>query len=123
MTAQRWLQLHLVALCLLGSLFVALSTRNLTVPLGVLLAGGLSVWLTDIWKWFRLNRMLGNLAAIGAVLYSLSEFLAPNNNSEGQLQAIATLLVYLQVILFFQEKNARLYWQMILLSLLQVVVG
>src|SRR5215218_7732991 len=92
MTAQRWLQIHLVALCLLGSLFVALSTKNLTVPLGVLLAGALSVWLTDIWKWFRLNRMLGNLAAIGAVLYSLSEFLAPNNSSEGQLQAIATLL-------------------------------
>jgi len=123
MTAQRWLQFHLVALCLLGSLFVALSTKNMTVPLGVLLAGGLSVWLTDIWRWFRLNRMLGNLAAIGAVLYSLSEFLAPNNSSEGQLQAIATLLVYLQVILFFQEKNSRLYWQMILLSLLQVVVG
>jgi protein-glutamine gamma-glutamyltransferase len=123
MTAQRWLQMHLVALCLLGSLFVALSAKDFAVPAGVLLAGVLSVWLTDIWKWFRLNRLLGNLAAIGAVLFSLREFLAPGNTSEGQLQAIATLLVYLQVILFFQEKNARLYWQMILLSLLQVVVG
>src|SRR5205809_902710 len=36
---------------------------------------------------------------------------------------VPALLVYLQVILFFQEKNPRLYWQMILLSLLQVVVG
>lgn len=122
MTAQHWLQIHLVALCLLGSLFVALSTRSLTAPLGVLAAGVLSIWFTDTWKWVQLNRMLGNLAAIGAVLFSLRDFLS-YRNSEGQLLAIATLLVYLQVILFFQEKNARLYWQMILLSLLQVVVG
>lgn len=121
MTAQHWLQIHLVALCLLGSLFVALSTRSLTAPLGVLAAGLLSIWFTDTWKWVQLNRLLGNVAAIGAVLFSLRDFL--RNDSEGQLLAIATLLVYLQVILFFQEKNARLYWQMILLSLLQVVVG
>jgi transglutaminase-like putative cysteine protease len=122
MTIQRWLQIHLVALCLLGSLFVALSTRSLIAPGGVLIAGILSIWFTDTWKWLRLNRLLGNLAAIGAVLLSLNDFLG-NPRSEDQLLAIATLLVYLQVILFFQEKNPRLYWQMILLSLLQVVVG
>jgi hypothetical protein len=122
MTAQRWLQIHLVALCLLGSLFVALSTRSLVAPAGVLISGVLSVWFTDTWKWLQLNRLLGNLAAIGAVLYSLNDFLNVRR-SEDQLLAIATLLVYLQVILFFQEKNPRLYWQMILLSLLQVVVG
>jgi hypothetical protein len=122
MTVQRWLQIHLVALCLLGSLFVALSTRSLIAPAAVLVAGLTSIWFTDTWKWLQLNRLLGNLAAIGAVLYSLNDFLSVRR-SEDQLLAIATLLVYLQVILFFQEKNHRLYWQMILLSLLQVVVG
>lgn len=122
MTAQRWLQIHVITLCLLGSLFVALSTRDLTMPAAVLISGILSVLFTDIQKWVRLNRLLGNLAAIGAVLYSLHDFLG-NISSDSQLGAIATLLVYLQIILFFQDKNARLYWQIILLSLLQVVVG
>jgi hypothetical protein len=121
MSVERWLQVHLVALCLLGSLFVALTSENLLVPAGVLFAGVTSVIFTDTLKWFQLHRLLGNVAAVGAVVYSLSDFL--NSDSVGQLLAIASLLVYLQVILFYQEKNSRLYWQMILLSLLQVVVG
>lgn len=121
MNVERWLQVHLVILCLLGSLFVALSTENLLVPSGVLLAGITSVVFTDALRWLRLNRLLGNLGAVGAVLYSLRDFF--RSGSDGQLLAIASLLVYLQVILFYQEKQSRLYWQMILLSLLQVVVG
>jgi transglutaminase-like putative cysteine protease len=121
MITQLWLQLHLVALCILGSLFVALTTTRMQVPAGVLIAGVLSIMFTDRWKWVQVNRLLGNVAAVGAVVFSLRNFWG--SDSEGQLLAIATLLVYLEIILFFQEKNPRLYWQIILLSLLQVVVG
>ena len=37
--------------------------------------------------------------------------------------AIANLLIYLQIVLFYQQKNPRLYWQLTVLSLLQVVVS
>ena len=37
--------------------------------------------------------------------------------------AIASMLCYLQIVLLFQEKNARIYWQLIVLSMLEVVVG
>ena len=37
--------------------------------------------------------------------------------------AIANMLVYLQVVLLFQEKTGRVYWQLLVLSLLQVVVA
>jgi transglutaminase-like putative cysteine protease len=121
MNIERWLQIHIVALCLLGSLFIALNTGDFAVPLGVLFAGCTAIAFTDMWKWFHLNRLLGNLAAVGAVVFALRNFLI--SGSEGQLLAIASLLVYLQIVLFYQEKNTRLYWQMILLSLLQVVVG
>ena len=40
-----------------------------------------------------------------------------------QLLAIANLLIYLQIVLFYQRKNPRLYWQLTVLSLLQVVVS
>jgi len=36
--------------------------------------------------------------------------------------AIANLLIYLQVVLFYQEKNHRLYWHLALLSLLPIGV-
>jgi transglutaminase-like putative cysteine protease len=59
--------------------------------------------------------------AVAAVVFSLYSFFGGYLNA--QLKAIANLLVYLQLILFFQDKNDRIYWHMILLSLLQVVVG
>ena len=37
--------------------------------------------------------------------------------------ALADLLVYLQVILLFQEKDQRVYWWLAVMSLLQVVVA
>ena len=82
MTAQRWLQIHLVVLCLLGSLFVALTTRSLTAPAGILVAGLVSMWFTDTWKWLQLNRLVGNMAAIGAVLFSLRDFLWNRDSRE-----------------------------------------
>ncbi len=43
----------------------------------------------------------------------------------GEMQAIgfARLLIYLQIIVLFQKKDARSYWLLIMLSLLQVVVA
>jgi transglutaminase-like putative cysteine protease len=56
-----------------------------------------------------------------AVGFSLTDFFG--NDAEYQLLAVANLLVYLQIVLLFQEKNERIYWQLMILSLLQVVVS
>jgi protein-glutamine gamma-glutamyltransferase len=121
MTLERWLQVHVAALCFLGSLFIASNTGNFLVPAGVLFAGITSIIFTDAYKWFRLNRLVGNVFAVGAVFYALRDFLG--SRPDDQLLAIATLLVYMEVVLLYQEKNIRLYWQIILLTLLEVVVG
>jgi transglutaminase-like putative cysteine protease len=42
---------------------------------------------------------------------------------ERQLLAIAYLLIYLQIVLMYQQKDVRVYWQLFMLSLLQVVVA
>jgi transglutaminase-like putative cysteine protease len=56
-----------------------------------------------------------------AVGFSLTDFFG--NDAQYQLLAVANLLVYLQIVLLFQEKNERIYWQLMILSLLQVVVS
>ena len=42
---------------------------------------------------------------------------------ESQFISVANLLIHLQIILLFQKKAPRIYWQLITLSLLQVVVA
>src|SRR5690606_4425355 len=79
-----------------------------------------SILFTDRYQWLRLPRSLGNLAALIALVVCVFDFF---QDRERQLLAIAHLLVYLQIILLYQQKSPRVYWQLIVLSLLLVVVA
>src|SRR5262245_42024385 len=118
MSLNRALQLNTTALAATGAIFLGLGHDNLVMPL-LLAAGALAALaLTDILRWIRLNRLVANLIALVAVAWSLKDFFEPGA-SDQQLLAIADMLVYLQVVLLFQEKTPRLYWQLLVLSLLQ----
>ncbi len=93
------------------------------LPALSLFAAVSSIYFTDTLGWFRLHRVIANLAALGALFISMREFDVFGGNSATQLRAIANLLVYLQFVLLYQEKNQRVYWQLAVLSLLQVVVA
>jgi len=115
------LQINVALLAALGTLLLGIGQQSTWLPMIAILGATLSVCFTDILKWFRLNRNLANIAAVIAVVFSLSDF--ARHDSERQLLAVANLLVYLQIVLLFQEKNDRLYWQLLMLSLLQVTVS
>lgn len=105
----------------LGTLLLGMGQRSPTLPLLMLTAAIASVSLTDVSGWLRLKRTVINVAAVAAFfvfLWQLSEL-----RGVVQILAIGNLLVYLQIILLFQEKDVRTYWQLALLSLLQVVVA
>ncbi len=86
-----------------------------------LLAAVMSVVFTDGLGWFHLHRVIANLAMLLAAIFSLWGFL--QTDSRNQLFAIAHLLIYVQMVLLFQEKNRRVYGQLAMFSLLQVVVA
>ena len=44
-------------------------------------------------------------------------------DAEARILALADLVVYLQVILFFQKKDRSVYWMLAIISLLEVVVA
>ncbi len=121
MSLDRALQLNTATLAAIGALFLGLGHENPAVPLGLGAAAVVAFLVTDVRRWLLLNRMLGNLIALVAVAWSLRKFV--DLGSGDQLLAIANMLVCLQVVLLFQDKTARVFWQLLVLSLLQVVVA
>ena len=121
MSLERLLQITVATLASLATLLLGMGQRSVAMPLAVIVAAFLSVWLTDFTGWFRLKRLPAGTAAIVALLFCLRE-LVPLHPATAIL-IIARLLVYLQVILLFQKKDPRVYWQLLVLSLLQVVVA
>ncbi|MCI0358073.1 MAG: DUF3488 and transglutaminase-like domain-containing protein [Planctomycetaceae bacterium] len=121
MNLDRALHYITAALAVMGALFLGLGHESVVLPLALGLAAVVSVGLSRRFPWLRLNWLIANLMALTAVVWSMRSFL--NSRMEDQLLAIADMLVYLQIVLLFQEKTARVYWQLIVLSLLQVVVA
>lgn len=121
MYLQRLLQINVATLAALGSLLLGMGQRGAGLPLLVMIAAITSIGLTDVTGWFRLNRTVANVAAVAAVVVCLRQ--VRYYGGDVQILGTAPLLVYLQIILLFQEKNTRVYWQLIVLSLLQVVVA
>ena len=122
MNLDRALQYNTAALAVMGALFLGLGHQSALLPVALALAAIVSVGLSHRFVWMRLNRLMANLAALAAVCWSMRSFFA-GVGTEEQLLAVADMLVYLQIVLLFQEKSGRVYWQLIVLSLLQVVVA
>ena len=122
MPLEHLLQINIAALVAMGALLLGMGEVNHVLPLLAVGSAVTSVLLTDFWKLVRLNTMVANIAGILAVIFCLSDFFEVDHKEE-QLFAVANLLVYLQMVLLFQEKTNRLYGHLLVLSLLQVVVA
>ncbi len=115
------LSMVMASMATLSTVMLGLGQNSFVLALLTFLAAVTSVLLTDWLAWFRLNRIVANLAMLLAAFFSLYGFLEAG--SQQQLWAIANLLIYVQLVLLFQEKNRRVYGQLAMFSLLQVVVA
>ena len=121
MNIERVLQITIALLAAMATLLLGMSSGSLALPLAAIFAAASSLYVTDRYGWVYLNRNIANLAAVTAVLISIHDFFQLER--ERQLLAIAYLLIYLQIVLLYQRKTIRIYWQLLMLSLLQVVVA
>ncbi len=119
---ERYLQISVALLAAVGTIILGFGQRSATLPVMAIFAAATAVYFSDYLGWFRLHRHLANAAAVLALLLCGNDFYV-GSDSRAQLFAIANLLIYLQFVLLYQKKNVRLYWQLIVLSLLQVVVS
>ena len=121
MFVQRLLQINMATLVSLATLLLSMGQDRPGKPLLVGMAAAASIWLTDVKGWVRLTRRTASLVALPLVAYSF--LFMPRDYGPAQTLVVADLVTWLQLILFFQKKEAAVYWQLAILSLLQVVVA
>lgn len=121
MFLKRILAINTAMLACFGSLLLGLGLGDASLPIWMLLAAVGSIWLTDILGWIRLSHRWANLIILAVVLLSFGEVV----RSRGDLLAvaIARVLVFVEIVLLFRDKDRRAFWHLIVLSLLQVVVA
>lgn len=118
---KRLIQWTVFVLVVVSSLLLGLSLSSQRVIAIALIGATVGFVLTDLLKVFRIEGVLANIASILILILAMKDFFP--EDSTGKLISVANLLVYLQTVLMFQEKTPRLIWQILVLSLLQVVVG
>ncbi len=118
---ERLLQINIAVMAVMGAMLLGMGERSIGPPLWVATAAPIAVWLTDLTGRVRLSRRVANILMLVAAAVS-SRHLFPLR-SELQALGVAWFLIYLQIILLFQQKDARTYWLLVTLSLLQVVVA
>lgn len=120
LSVERLLQVNVAVLVPLGAVLLGMGEHGMTLAAIALVVTISANYLTDQWGWIRLSRLAANGLALAATAFALSRFF---HAAEEQLTSIANLLVYLQLIMLFQSKTLRVYWQLFVLSVLQVVVA
>ncbi len=120
---ERLLQITFAVLVSLGALLLGIGQGNTMLPLAMLVtaAAGVSLYVTDCRGWIQVHRAIANGLALLAVAFWAANFFRVA--TEEQLLAVARVLIFLQTILLFQRKTNRIYWQLLVLSVLQVVIG
>ena len=121
MKVERYLQICTATVAIIGSLLLGIGERAPEIPVMMFIAALTSVIFTDILGWLRLPKIIANIFMIFIAAIALSDFF--NSTSQLQLYAVANLLVYVQIVILFQQKTARLYGHLAVFSLLQVVVA
>lgn len=120
-SSQRILEVMFLCMSLLSGLLLAVSLGSSHYFVIGGLGAVLAMVLVDWARWFRMPSLVANLLSFGVLYLSMRGFFT--SETTGQLGAVANLLVYLQMLLLLQDKTPRQYWQLMVLSFLQVVVA
>ena len=109
----------MATLAALAALVLGMVEDSATKPLVVGLAAAVSIWVTDVKGWIRLSRTAVSLLALPLVGYFAIQM--PHAGNDARLILIIDATLCLQVILFFQKKEIATYWQLIVISLVEIV--
>jgi hypothetical protein len=121
LSIDRLIRILILLLVIVSGSLLGLSLGNAPLTIIAVVGAVLGFTLTDQLRLFRLAGLLANVASVIILILAMKDFFP--EDSTGKLVSVAKLLVYLQTLLMFQEKTPRLNWQILVLSLLQVVVA
>ena len=108
-------------LSFLSTLMLGLGQGDVALPVLMGIAAITSFILTDHRRVIQLGDWTVNALAILIVCFNIVDVL--HHRAEFLAWSIARVLVFVQIVLLFREKEPRFCWQILLISLLQVVVA
>jgi hypothetical protein len=118
----RWsLAVHFTLLAFLTSLLISIGEGSFRLPMLIGATAIASLIFTDWLGWFSLHRYLGYVGMILGAIIALNDFF--RTQSSYQLYSIATMLVYAEIVLLLQKKTRRIFEQLGIFILLELVVA
>ena len=108
-------------LTFLSSLMLGLGQGDASLPVLMGIGAVTSFFLTDYRRIIQLGDWTVNVFVILIFCSNVLDVL--HHRGEDLAWSIARVLVFVQIVLLFREKDARFCWQILLISLLQVVVS
>lgn len=123
---RRVLTLHFSIIAFITSILVANNgTGNIFLPALIFLVATSGFVLVDLLEVFYLGQLgsylgMGIATVIALISLGISAF---NGVESDELMSVASLLIYPQCILFFQKKSLRVFEQLAIFLLLQMIVA
>lgn len=120
------LTLHFAIIAWLTAMLVATGSGSYFLPVFIFCVSTAAYIFVDRLEWFELGRVGSYVGMLAATIFSVgsyfySSFSVPSES--GQLAAIAGLLVYPEAVLFLQRKSLRVYEQIAVFLLLEMIVA
>ena len=123
---RRSLTAHFAIIAWLTAMLVATGSGSIFLPVFIFVVSVTAFVLVDVLEWIELGWLgssLGMIAATGIAVASYIYSAFVTESEAGQLMAVAGLLVYPEAVLFMQRKNLRIFEQLAVFLLLEMVVA
>ncbi|XZE53120.1 transglutaminase TgpA family protein [Planctomycetaceae bacterium SH139] len=118
---ERLLQLHFAALTAIGGLLLSSGEVGIILPAIAVVAAVVSYLIVDRFQIFALPTSLAYVGMGIVAAYCMIEFMFTRTTN--QLMVVAQLLVLVEVVLLFQKKNVRVFEQIGVFCLLELIVA
>ena len=116
------LSVVIAALTALGAVLFAMGSQSTWLAMALWMAAVVSLVVTDFLGVVRIPRNVSAWLMWGVLAIFLPHFLV-QSNLDSKLQSVAGVLLCLQMVILFQEKDPRAYGWLAVMSLLQAVVA
>lgn len=118
----RWyLAIHFAILGVMTAFLVSIDEGSLQLPMLMVIVTVTSLIFTDRLEWFQLHRYVGYIGMLLAAGLALLNFNASTDS--GRLYSIGTMLAYAEIVLYLQKKTQRIFEQLGVFILLELVVA
>jgi len=112
---------NLAFITCLSAFMLGVGQNDVALPLLMFFTVLVSLYVSDFRRWIRLGDWTVNAIVLMIVLFTIGDIL--RHRGEDLALSIARVLVFVEMVLVFREKSPRCCWQILLISLLQVVVA